>query len=194
MHEVPELALDSDALNPPLDTAAKRALIEAELRKDPNRSDRKIADAVGHKIDHKTVGSWRAKLGLATPLGNSPPPNMEAPDIVRTVAVALTKAGLDPSDPTLFPILTAAANREERKFNPFDPKDDCLVAPERLGLACFVNTRNNVVIANGNERDGIDEMVQVNPLDLDTLISRLREIASEFRDGIYAEDVAEASQ
>jgi hypothetical protein len=189
MNEVPELALGRDALN----TAAKRALIEAELRKDAGRSDRKIAEAVGHGVCHKTVGSARERLGIASP-GNSAPANMEAPDVVRTVAVALSKAGLDPSDPTLFPILTAAANREERKFNPFDPKDDCLVVPERLGLACFVNTRNNVVIANGNERDGIDEMVQVNPLDLDTLISRLREIASEFRDGIYAEDIAEASQ
>lgn len=44
---------------------------------------------------------------------------MEAPDVVRTVAVALSKAGLDPNDPTLFPILTAAANCKEKQFNPF---------------------------------------------------------------------------
>jgi hypothetical protein len=55
----------------PLDTAAKRALIESELRKDAGRSDREIARIVG--ADHKTVGSWRAKLGIASPLGNSPP-------------------------------------------------------------------------------------------------------------------------
>lgn len=170
----------------PLDTAAKRALIESELRKDANRSDRKIADAVGHGICHKTVGATRERLGLAYTLEN---PGPSAPvDVVRTVAVALSKAGLDPSDPTLFPILTAAAGRKEKQFNPFDPKDDCLIAPERLGLACFVNTRNNVVIANGNERDGIDEMVQVAPSDLATLIARLSEIASEFRDGEYAAD------
>jgi hypothetical protein len=55
----------------PLDTAAKRALIESELRKDPGRSDREIARTVG--CDHKTVGSARERLGLASPLGNSPP-------------------------------------------------------------------------------------------------------------------------
>jgi len=177
-----------------LDTAAKRALIESELRKDPSRTDREIERVLnnGNKngICHKTVGAHRRRLGLASP-GNSPAAKMTAGDVVGTVANALSKAGLDPSDPKLFPILTAAARTNEKKFNPFDPNpadpdDLCLVAPERLGLACFVNTRNNVVIANGNERDGIDEMVQVNPADLETLIRRLGEIASEFRDGCYS--------
>ncbi len=45
---------------PNLDTAAKRALIETELRADPSRSDRKIAEAIGHGICHKTVGAARA--------------------------------------------------------------------------------------------------------------------------------------
>jgi hypothetical protein len=44
----------------PLDTAAKRALIETELRKDAGRSDREIARVVG--VDHKTVAAHRAKL------------------------------------------------------------------------------------------------------------------------------------
>jgi hypothetical protein len=70
--------LDKSETETALDTAAKRALIEAELRKDPNRSDRKIADAVGHKIDHKTVGAARERLGIASPLGNSPPPSDQA--------------------------------------------------------------------------------------------------------------------
>jgi hypothetical protein len=186
----PELTVTRDAPEQPLDSAAKRALIESELRTDPQRSDREIARIVG--CDHKTVGSARERLGIASPLGNSAPPN-----VVGVIAHALSKNGLDPSDPTLFPILTAAAHREQNKFNPFDPNpadpdDLCLVAPERLGLACFVNTRNNVVIANGNERDGIDEMVQVNPLDLDALISRLREIQSEFRDGEYGHNETSA--
>ncbi len=93
--------------------------------------------------------------------------------------------------PEPFPILNAAARTGEKKFNPFDPDDDCLVAPERLGLACFVNTRDKVVICNGNVRDGIDEMVQINPVDLDGLISRLREIQSEIRDGVYLRDADE---
>ena len=55
----------------PLDTAAKRALIESELRKEAGRSDREIARIVG--CDHKTVGAARERLGIASPLGNSPP-------------------------------------------------------------------------------------------------------------------------
>jgi hypothetical protein len=53
-----------------LDNAARRAAIEIELRKDAGRSDREIARVVG--CDHKTVGSARTRLGIASPLGNSP--------------------------------------------------------------------------------------------------------------------------
>jgi hypothetical protein len=173
-HE-PELAIERDA--PTLDTAAKRALIESELRKDASRSDREIARAVGNGICHKTVGAARERLGLA----NSPVGNAEASQPVTN------RHGVTLS-PELFPILNAAKRTGEKKFNPFDPDDDCLVAPERLGLACFVNTRDNVVIANGNVRDGIDEMVQIHPADLDGLILRLREIQSEIRDGVYLRD------
>jgi hypothetical protein len=60
-----------DTLGGPLDTAGKRALVEAELRKDAGRSDREIARVVG--CDHKTVGAARERLGIASPLGNSPP-------------------------------------------------------------------------------------------------------------------------
>lgn len=177
----PELDIDRDA--PKLDTAGKRALIEAELRKDFSRSDREIARVVGRGVDHKTVSAARARMAIDAPLGNS---SASPADVVGLISTTLAKNGLDPSDPTLFPILTAASNRKEKKFNPFDPDDDCLIVPERLGLAVFVNTRNNVVIANGNVRDGIDEMVQVNPLDLAALIARLSDVASEFRDGGYA--------
>jgi hypothetical protein len=160
-------AREGELFSPPAPntTAAKRALIESELRKDADRSDREIAEIIrlSHgKCDHKTVGAARARLVL--------------------------EAGAP--DPSLFPILMAAAQRNEAKFNPFDPKpadpnDLCLIAPERLGLACFVNTRNNVVICNGNVRDGIDEMVQLAASDIPALISRLREIQSEFDDGQY---------
>jgi hypothetical protein len=104
----------------PLDTAAKRALIETELRKDAGRSDREIARIVG--CDHKTVGSARERLGIASPLGNSAP----SQTVTNRHGVTLS--------PELFPILNATARTGEKKFNPFDPDDDCLVAPERLGL------------------------------------------------------------
>jgi hypothetical protein len=57
----------------PLDTTAKRALIETELRKDAGRSDREIARVIG--CDHKTVGAARERLGIALPLAcNISPP------------------------------------------------------------------------------------------------------------------------
>jgi hypothetical protein len=55
----------------PLDTTTKRERIKAELCAGSDRSDREIARIVG--VDHKTVGSWREKLGIASQLGNSPP-------------------------------------------------------------------------------------------------------------------------
>jgi hypothetical protein len=152
----------------------KRELIEDALRTDPQKSDRAIAKCLG--VDHKTVGAARARLGANSPMGKPP----ASQSVTNRNGVTLS--------PELFPILNAAPRTGEKKFNPFDPSDDCLIAPERLGLACFVNTRNNVVIANGNVRDGIDEMVQVNPIDLAPLIARLSDIASEFRDGVYASD------
>jgi hypothetical protein len=81
--------------------------------------------------------------------------------------------------PALFPILNSP---KPEKFNPFDPDGDCLIVPERLGLAVFINTRDNVVICNGNVRDGIDDMVQINPTDLPVLIRQLGEILSEIHD------------
>jgi hypothetical protein len=64
--------IEKTASELPLDTAAKRGLIESELRKDAGRSDREIARVVS--CDHKTVGAARDRLGIASPLGNSPQP------------------------------------------------------------------------------------------------------------------------
>jgi hypothetical protein len=72
MNDQAELTIDRDV--PTLDTAGKRALIEAELRKDAGRPDREIARVVGNGICHKTVGAHRERLGIASPLGNFTPP------------------------------------------------------------------------------------------------------------------------
>jgi hypothetical protein len=151
----------------PLDTAAKRALIEAELRKDATRSDREIERAIGNGICHKTVAAHRKRLGLASPLGNS----QASQAVTNRHGVTLA--------PELFPILNSP---KPEKFNPFDPDGDSLIVPERLGLAVFINTRDNVVICNGNVRDGIDDMVQINPADLPVLIRQLGEVLSEIQD------------
>jgi hypothetical protein len=66
-HE-PELAIERDV--PQLDTAAKRALIEKELRNDASRADREIARVVG--CDHKTVGKIRGKTPPSVPIASPP--------------------------------------------------------------------------------------------------------------------------
>jgi hypothetical protein len=63
--------LDKSENETAIDTATKRERIEAELRNDAGRSDREIARIVG--CDHKTVGAARDRMGIASPLGNSPP-------------------------------------------------------------------------------------------------------------------------
>jgi hypothetical protein len=57
----------------------KREAIELELRNDADRSDREIARVVG--CDHKTVAARRREMGIAPPLGNSPP----SPDEFRSM-------------------------------------------------------------------------------------------------------------
>ncbi|HEY8336709.1 MAG TPA: hypothetical protein VIQ05_23195 [Tardiphaga sp.] len=76
-------------------TAAKRERIEAELRADASRSDRKIAEVVG--CDHKTVGAARARLGNSIspdePIaGSTPkfPPHIDK--IVETAVDQITGA------------------------------------------------------------------------------------------------------
>jgi len=105
----PELAIERDV--PQLDTAAKRTLIEAELRKDPSRADREIARIVG--CDHKTVGSARERLGIASPLGNS------AGTKTREQLLLETMPHIDPNSPAfkadLQKVEAAAAIEEARE-------------------------------------------------------------------------------
>jgi hypothetical protein len=80
MNELTELPLAGNALNPPLDTAAKRELIEAELRSDPNRSDREIGRICG--ADHKTVAKARGKIVPTASPSISPPACPPPPGVV----------------------------------------------------------------------------------------------------------------
>jgi hypothetical protein len=153
---------------------SKRARIEAELRTNSQRSDREIARVLGDGICHKTVGTARTRLGIAFTVGNSPaaPATLEAK---TDQAMALINATLHKPPP-------------KPRFNPFDPKEDCMVAAERHGVAVFVNPRNCVVIANGNVRDGIDEIVQVSFVDLPALIAKLQELHTEYLNGLWTPD------
>jgi hypothetical protein len=152
MDHVPELALDRDALNPPLDTAAKRALIEAELRKDAGRSDREIARVVG--CDHKTVGSARERLGIAIPLAGNISPSISPPACPPPPGV------IDPP-----------------KFDPFDPKEGVMIVPHQPAIAIYENTQGAIVICQcASAYDEEDPIILVRPENLDALIVALRKL------------------
>jgi hypothetical protein len=175
----------------PLDTAAKRALIETELRKDAGRSDREIARIVG--ADHKTVGSWRAKLGIASPLGNSPPTPTEqrhmliegckdfdkryppGPSEVTTAEEAVDNAiakGVV-SLGTKCPPPPGVIDEPEENY--FLPESDSLVLPSQPAIAVYTNRYEQIVIrqeASGFQDE--DHFIYICPQHLDTLIVRLR--------------------
>jgi hypothetical protein len=146
----------------PLDTAAKRALIEAELRKDPSRSDRKIADAVGHKIDHKTVGAARERVGIASPLGNSVADRMIADGNIGDGVAAR-------------PDLTVKAVVAEPEEDHFLPECADLVIPSQPATAVYTNRYDQIVIRQeASGYDDEDKFIYICPHHLDALIVRLR--------------------
>jgi hypothetical protein len=165
----------------PLDTAAKRALIESELRENPQRSDRAIAQAVGHGVCHKTVGAARERLGIASPLGNSAAPKTREqllletlpPDIdVNSLAFNADRAKVDA-------IAAAETIREKlglnQEENHFLPESESLVLPSQPAIAVYTNRYNQVVIrqeASGYQDE--DFFVYICPQHLDALIVRLR--------------------
>jgi hypothetical protein len=153
VQEKPELAFEE----PKASVAEKRAAIESELRENAQRSDRAIADILktekSLKVDHKTVGAARARLGMATPLGANSPP-------------------ISPWKPT--------PPAKEPEFDPFEPGSEDLVIPHQPAIAVYENTAGAVVIRQATddsyERDPI---IQVRPEHVERLIARLRQVAKE---------------
>lgn len=136
----------------PLDAATKRALIEAEIRKDASRSDREIARVVG--CDHKTVGTARERLGIATPLAGSISP---------------------PISP-----LASPAPAAEPEWDPFDGKSEEMVIPHQPAIAVYENTAGAIVIRQvASPSDDEDPIIMVRPEHVEKLIARLRKVAAE---------------
>jgi hypothetical protein len=131
----------------PLDTAAKRALIETELRADPTRSDRRIAKIL--KVDHKTVGTARARLGIAAPLGANSPP-------------------ISPWKPT--------PPAKEPEFDPFDKDGEDLVVLHQPAIAIYLNPWNAVVIRQRCDSGDADPCIFVCEEHLPKVISKLSEM------------------
>jgi hypothetical protein len=132
-----------------IDTATKRARIDAELRGDPKRSDREIARIVG--CDHKTVGSARERLGIAIPLATISPPI---------------------SPPACPPPPGVVDEPEE---NHFLPECEDLVIPSQPAIAVYTNRYDQIVIRQeASAYDDEDKFIYVCPQYLDALIVRLR--------------------
>jgi hypothetical protein len=171
----------------PLDTAAKRALIESELRKDSNRSNREIGRVCD--VDHKTVSSRRRALGIAEPLGNSPPTpterrhmliegckdfdRMHSPETAEEAvdnAIAKRVVSLAPGQCPPPPGVV-----DEPKYDPFDPKEGDMVIAHQPAVAVYENTSGAIVIIQATaDYRGEDSIILVRPENLDALIVALR--------------------
>jgi hypothetical protein len=143
MSEVLELTTTESAL----DTAAKRALIETELRKDAGRSDREIARIVG--CDHKTVGAARGKVvpipsPSVSPAACPPPPGI-----------------IDPP--------------KEPDYDPFDdPKS--MVLRGQPPTAIYFNNFEQVVICQQRDCSDDDPFIYISTEHLPTVILKLQQM------------------
>jgi hypothetical protein len=164
-----------------LDTAGKRALIEQELQKNPQRSDREIARDVG--CDHKTVASVRGKISPDEPtptefrsmliegtkdFDNKFPQETaeEAVDNAIAKGVVSLAPGKCPPPPGVV---------DEPRYDPFDPKDGDIVVPHQPAIAVYENTSGAVVIIQAaSDYQGEDPIILVRPENIDALIVSLR--------------------
>jgi hypothetical protein len=155
---------------------SKRARIEAELRTNSQRSDREIARVLGDGICHKTVGSARARLGIAAPMGNSP---AVSPETSSGEEISLVGA----TDKAVAMIASLAKPAPAvPEFDPFEPGSEDLVIPHQPAIAVYENTVGTVVIRQANE--GLyeeDPVILVRPEHVEKLIAHIRKVAAEAR-------------
>lgn len=155
------------ASSPPV-SLSKRDLIEAALHADPTKSDRAIAKTLG--VDHKTVGTARARLGIASPLGNSPPADISlasATDKAMTMIANLAK----PAAPVV------------PEWDPFEPESEALVVPPQPAIAVYPNQMGTVTIRQPSDEYGEeDELIVIRPEYVEKLVARLRKVAAEMRE------------
>lgn len=157
----------------PLDTAAKRALIETELRKDVGRSDREIARIVG--CDHKTVGAARERFGIAAPLGNSPA--RPTPTEQRHMLIE----GCKDFDRKYPPGPSEVRTAEEAVDNAI-AKGVVNLAPEHEKMVdAAVDQCRGAILRDREERQA-QAAAEDEANDEQTMIPRQREITIQFRD------------
>jgi hypothetical protein len=152
---------------------SRRELIEDALRTDPQRSDRQIAREVG--CDHKTVGSARIRLGIASPLGNSPPTPTEQRQMLIAAGEHFDKLYPSASGETAEEAVDNAIAKgivnlggkcppppgvvDAPKYDPFDPKHGDLVIPHQPAIAVYENTAGSIVIRQVASAYGEDDPI-----------------------------------
>ena len=143
MSEVLELTAE----DPKLDTAAKHALIESELRKDAGRSDREIARVVG--ADHKTVGKARGKI---VPIASPPVSPAACPPPPGVV----DEPKYDPFDPK---------------------NGDVVVEHQPAIAVYENTAGAVVILQRATDYHEEDALIQLRPEHVEKLIARLRKVA-----------------
>ncbi|MBP1092994.1 hypothetical protein [Bradyrhizobium diazoefficiens] len=181
-------ALDFD---PKLDTAAKRTLIEQELRSNPNRSNREIARAVGNGIDHKTVGAARERMGIACPLGNSPPtPTERRAMLIAGAADFMAKHPEQHDGTTAEEAVDAAVAAGKISLAPGPNEDDmdlCWIIPRQALIECRPTHDGTVEIwQQGQLGPDDDQRIDVAPRNAVALARRILWAAGFKSIGIFA--------
>jgi hypothetical protein len=174
----------------------KQGKIAAELRNNPQLSDRKIAERVG--CDHKTVGAWRARLETNSPPGNSAPtptefrgmliegvkdfdanvkPETAEEAVDNALAKGIVKPPLVPGSKC--PPPPGVVDEPEEDF--FSPDSTTMVIPHQPAIAVYENTLGAVVIRQEQDfgDDDGDRIITVRPEHVEKLIARLRQVAKE---------------
>jgi hypothetical protein len=156
---------------------SKRARIEAELRTNSQRSYREIARVLGDGICHKTVGTARVRLGIASPLANSPTVSpVNSPDADISLAGATDKAM------AMIANLTKPAPPVVPEWDPFDDAE-ALVVPPQPAIAVYQNQMGTITIRQPSDEYGEDdELIVVRVEHAEKLIASIRRAAAALRE------------
>jgi hypothetical protein len=190
VQEKPELAFEE----PKPSVAEKRTAIETALRENPQRSDREIARIVD--VDHKTVAARRRAMGIASPLGNSPPTPTEHRQMLINAGKDFdAKYPQETAEEVVDPMLaegklnyaTAGSGGagtpvvpKEPEFDPFAQDCEDLVIPHQPAIAVYENPFGAVIIRQScTMGDNDDPIIVVRPEHVEKLVARLRQVAKE---------------
>lgn len=153
-----------------LDRAERRALIQQEIRANPDRSDRDIARGIG--CDHKTVGSVRAEMGKICP-ENSPTERTTAQLLADSMPHIDTEG--EAFKDSLARIEESAKRADARQALGMDADDEeeqTLVSPRREITVQFLQEPGRWVLRQKNWPDE-DSEIWINEEDVHDFLEAL---------------------